>query len=161
MIKIGSNKILLLDYTYPINRNIFRIIPKIKSLLNNYDLELIPNGTSNDYDSQSAYNGNGFIGTTTPLQQVYLAIYDTRAQPFVYTGSENIDITYNQISLSFPTKINNETVLNPRAYDNAVFEMFSGTGNFAFRQNTIHGGQPTVQFFHQRKHAHVMAIVKF
>ena len=33
-------------------------------------------------------------------------------------------------------------MLNPRAYDNAVFEMISGTGNYVFRQNTIHGGQP-------------------
>ena len=37
-------------------------------------------------------------------------------------------------------------MLNPRAYDNAVFEMISGTGNFAFRQNSSHGGQPIVQF---------------
>ena len=72
-------------------------------------------------------NGNGFIGMVTALQQVYLAIYDTNAQPFVYTGSENIDITYNQISLNSPIKVNNEIVLNPRAYDNAVFEMISGT----------------------------------
>ena len=38
-------------------------------------------------------------------------------------------------------------MLNPRAYDNAVFEMISGTDNFAFRQNTIHGGQPIVQLY--------------
>ena len=25
--------------------------------------------------------------------------------------------------------------------------MLSGTGNFAFRQNTIHGGQPIAQFY--------------
>ena len=100
------------------------------------------NGTSNEYDLQSVYNGNGFIGIITELSQVYVIIYDTNAQPFVYTGSENIDITDNQISLNFPTKINNEIMLNPRAFDNAVFEMISGTGNLAFRQNTIHGGQP-------------------
>ena len=46
----------------------------------------------------------------------------------------------------FPLNINDEVVLNPRAYDGAVFEMISGTGNFAFRQNTIHGGQPIAQF---------------
>ena len=38
--------------------------------------------------------------------------------------------------------MNNEIVLNPRAYDGAVFETTSGTASFAFRQNTIHGGQP-------------------
>ena len=45
-----------------------------------------------------------------------LAIYDTNAQPFVYTGSEHIDITNNNISLRFPINMNNEIVLNPRAY---------------------------------------------
>ena len=39
----------------------------------------------------------------------------------------------------------NEIVLNPRAYDNAAFEMISGTDNFV-RQNTIHGGQPMVVY---------------
>ena len=52
--------------------------------------------------------------------------------PFSYTGSEDIDITDDQISLNFPIKINNEIVLNPRAYDGAVPEMLSGTDNFAF-----------------------------
>ena len=114
-------------------------------LINNYDLYFILNGTSNEYDLQSVYNGNGFIGTITELSQVYLAIYDTSAQPFLYTGSDHIiGITYNQISSDFPLKVKNEIVLNPRAYDNAVFEMTSGTDNLAFRQNTIHGGQPVI-----------------
>ena len=59
------------------------------------------NGTSNEYDLQSVYNGNGFIGIITELSQVYVAIYDTNAQPFVCTGSEHIDITNNQISLNY------------------------------------------------------------
>ena len=42
-------------------------------------------------------------------------------------------------------------MLNPRACDNAVFEMVSGTDKFAFRQNTIHGGQPEVQFYSSTK----------
>ena len=42
-------------------------------------------------------------------------------------------------------------MLNPRAYDNAVFELISGTDNFAFRQNTIHGGQPRVQLYSSTK----------
>ena len=66
--------------------------------------------------------------------------------PFSFTGSENIDITDNHISLNFLIKASNAIVLNPRAYDGAVFEVMSGTGNFAFRQNTIHGGQPIAQF---------------
>ena len=73
-------------------------------------------------------------------------MYDTTVSPYTYTGSENTDITHNQISLTFPLKINDEVLLNPRAHDGAVFEMISGTDNFAFRQNTIHGGQPIAQF---------------
>ena len=34
------------------------------------------------------------------LSQVCLAIYDTNAQPFTYTGSEHIDMTNNQVSLT-------------------------------------------------------------
>ena len=78
------------------------------------------NGTSNEYDLQTVYTVNILIGIITDLSQVFLAICDTNAQPFVYTGSENIDITNNNISLQFPIKINSEIVLNPRAYDNAV-----------------------------------------
>ena len=82
--------------------------------LSNCDLEFISNGTSNEYDLQSVYNGNGFIGIISDLSQVYLTMYDTAISPYTYTGSENIDITYNQSSLTFPLKINDEVVLNPR-----------------------------------------------
>ena len=80
-----------------------------------------------------------------------LAIYDTEVSPYSYTGSENIDITDNQISLSFPLKVNDEVVLNPINYDGAVFEMSSGTDNFTFLQNTIHGAAPTAQFYSSTK----------
>ena len=73
-------------------------------------------------------------------------MYDTNIQPFTYTGSGNIDITDNQVSLNFPIKINDEIVLHPRNYEGAVFEMLSGTGSFAFRQNAIHGGAPITIF---------------
>ena len=46
-----------------------------------------------------------------------------------------------------PMKINNEIVLNPRAYDNAVFEMISGTDNFVLRiptHTTYHTPKPRV-----------------
>ena len=78
-------------------------------------------------------------------------MYDTTVSPYTYTGSENIDITDNQISSEFPLKVNDEVVSNPRAYGGAVFEMISGTDNFAFRQNTIHGGQPIAQFYSSTK----------
>ena len=66
--------------------------------------------------------------------------------PFSHTGSENIDTTDNQVSLNLPMQIHDEVVLNPRAYDGAVFDMLSGTGIFAFRQNPIHGGTRITQF---------------
>ena len=63
------------------------------------------NETSNEYTLQSFYTVNGFLGINTELSQVCLAIYDTALIPFSYTGSGNIGITYNQISLGFPMKI--------------------------------------------------------
>ena len=83
---------------------------------------------------------------TLEVSQTYhkysLAIYDTTVSPQTYTGSENIDITNNEISLNFPLKVNDEVVLNPRNYDGAVFEMNSGTDNVTFLQNAFHGGAP-------------------
>ena len=98
-IKIGSNKVLILDYTYHINRNIFQNYTINENSLNNYDLEFILNNTSNEYDLQSVYNGNGFLGIISDLSQVYLTMYDATVSPYTYTGSENIDITGNHISL--------------------------------------------------------------
>ena len=47
---------------------------------------------------------NGFIGIVNHLSQVCLAIYDTNAQPFVYTGSENIVITKKQLIVRIPNE---------------------------------------------------------
>ena len=104
---------MVLDYTYHINRKFFQNYTINENSLNNYDLEFILNSTSNEYDLQSAYNGNGFLGTITELSQVFLAIYDTGISSHTYTGSENIDITANQISSRFPININDEIILNP------------------------------------------------
>ena len=62
----------------------------------------------------------------------------------------NIDITDNQISLSFPLKMNDEIVMHPRAYGE-VFDMISGTDMFSFRQNSIHGITIIAQFFSETK----------
>ena len=78
-------------------------------------------------------------------------MYDTTVFPYTCTGSGNIDITDNQLLLTSPLKVNDEVILNPRAYDGVVFEMVSGTDNFAFRQNTIHGRQPIAQFYSPTK----------
>ena len=82
------------------------------------------------------------LGVVLGLSQVFLAIRDTTISPFTYTGSGHIDVTGNQLSLKSPMQINGEIVLHPRNYDGAVFDSFSGTDGFAFRQNGINGGQP-------------------
>ena len=150
-IKIGSNKILLPGYTYHINRNIFQNFTINGNTINAYGSGFILNGTSNAYTLQGVYNANPYIGSTTELSRVFLVIYDTTVSPQTYTGSENIDITSNWISLNLSLKINGEMVLNPRAYDGAVFEMGSGTCNFTFLQNTLHGGAPIAQFYSPTK----------
>ena len=94
-IKIGSNKASFLDCTYHLNRNTFQNYIMNENTNSNYGLELILNGTSNEYDLQSLYNGNSFIGIITELSQVYLAMYDTGISPYTYTGSENIGIPNN------------------------------------------------------------------
>ena len=83
-IKIGSTKVLLLDYTYHINRNIFQNYNINEHLINIYGLEFILNNTSNEYDLQSVYNGNSYIGIITDLSQVFLAIYGTTVSPNLY-----------------------------------------------------------------------------
>ena len=143
-IKIGSNKILTLDYTYHINRNIFQNYTINENLLNPYSLEFILNSTSNEYTLQGVYNANSYIGTITQLQEVYLALYDTSTNPQSYTGSENILITNNEISLNFPLGINGEIVLNPRG--NNYFEMYAGTSGISFLQNIVDGAQPIAIF---------------
>ena len=100
--------------------------------------------TSNEYDLQSVYNGNSYIGVITDLSQVFLAVYETTVSPQTYTGSENIDITNNEISLNFPLKINDEIVLNPRV--NGYFEIYAGTSGITFLQNTVDGSQPIAIF---------------
>ena len=102
-IKTGSTKALLLDYTYHINRTIFQNYTINENIINKYGLEFILNNTSNEYTLQYVYNANSYIGSITDLPQVFLAIYDTETSPYNYTGSENIDITDNQISLNFPS----------------------------------------------------------
>ena len=84
VIKIGSNNVLVSDCTYHINRNIFQNFTINKNSVNNYGLAFILNNTSNEYDLQSVYNGNGFLGTITDLQQVFLAIYGTGMSSYLH-----------------------------------------------------------------------------
>ena len=70
-------------------------------MINDYNLELILNNTSNEYTLQGVYTANGFIGSVAELSQVFLAIYDTVVSQHTYTGSGNIDTTDDQVSLNF------------------------------------------------------------
>ena len=72
------------------------------------------------------YHNKHFIGIITELPQVFLAIYDVPIESVTYTGSENIDITNNQIPLNFTININDEIVMNPRS-GGAYFVIYAGT----------------------------------
>ena len=48
-VKIGSTKILLLGYTYHINRTVFQNFTINENTINDYNLEFILNGTSSEY----------------------------------------------------------------------------------------------------------------
>ena len=143
-IKIGSTKVLLLDYTYHINRTIFQNYTINENTINECGLEFTLNNTSNAYTLQGVYNANSYIGSITELPQVFPAIYDTTVSPQTYTGSENIDITNNEIPLNFPLGINDETSLNPRV--NCYFEIYSAPNGISFLQHNSDGSQPIAIF---------------
>ena len=58
--KIGSDKILILDYTYFVNRNIFQKCTINENTINDCNLEFVLNSTSNGYTLQGAYNANSY-----------------------------------------------------------------------------------------------------
>ena len=64
-IKIGSTKVLLLDYTYHINRTILQNYTIDENTINEYGLEFILHNTSNEYTLQGVYNANSYIGSIT------------------------------------------------------------------------------------------------
>ena len=138
--KICSTKVSLLGYTYHINRTILHNYTINENTINEYGLEFIFNNTSNEYTLQGVYNANSYIGSITDLSQVYLAIYDTTVSPQTYTGSENLDITNNEISLNFQLKINDEIVLHPRL--NGYFELHAGTSGITLLRNIVDGSLP-------------------
>ena len=79
-----------------------------------------------------------FISNTYTKTEVYNLITNIDL-----SGSENIHITNNHISLTYPLNINNEA-LNPRV--NGYFEMYAGTSGITFLQNTVDGSQPIAIF---------------
>ena len=119
------------------------------------------NTTSAEYDLQSVYNCISYVGVTTELPQVFLAIYDTTPSPYPCTGSEHIDITDNQISLHVPLKVNGEIVLSPRNYDGAVFEFISCTGMLVFYKTQVMVEPQSQNSIHLQTYVHVIVVVRF
>ena len=64
-IKIGYNKVLVVYYTYHINRTSFQNYTINEHTINDYNLEPILNNTSNEYTLQGVYNANSYIGMVT------------------------------------------------------------------------------------------------
>ena len=75
-IKLDTTKLLLLDFSFHINRNIFQNYTIQHDDVKPYNLEFNLNGASNEFELQSAYNGSGFVGVISDLSQVFLNIYD-------------------------------------------------------------------------------------
>ena len=135
-VKLDTSRLLLLDFTYHINRNIFQNYTIQHDSVKPYNLEFVLNGSSNEYDLQSVYNGSGFIGIITELTQVYLNIYDngTATSSNDYTGSENIVIDDRVISLTDDIIINSikvkndddslTTMINLNAYGGLLLDIF-------------------------------------
>ena len=115
-----------------------------ENTINAYGWEFILNTTSNGYTLQGVNNANPYIGVITDLSQVFLPMYDTTVSPQTYTGSENIDITNNEISLNFTLKIHDEVVLHPRL--NGYVELYAGTSGITFLQHIVDGSQPIASF---------------
>ena len=83
-IKIGSNQLLLLDQTYYINRHIIHNYTINEHVINTYNLESFSNGTSNEYDLQSVYNGNVFICIITELSNMFSDIRYPNRIGYIY-----------------------------------------------------------------------------
>ena len=94
---------------------------------------------SNYYDKTYIdYLDNGistqFLSTYTKTE------VDALLQVTNLTGSDNLDISNNQISLNFPLTINDEIFLNPRVND--YFEINSAPNGISFLQHNSDGSQP-------------------
>ena len=114
-IKIGSNKILLLDYTYHINRNIFQYYTINENVLIPFKLEYSLNNGSNEYTIHQVYIANSYIGTITELSHVFLAMYDSEVIIKDYYTKSEIDELDNELSnmiLNTYTKTETDNLLD-------------------------------------------------
>ena len=60
------------------------------------------------------------------------------------TGPENINITNNEMSLTYPLKVKNKPFLNPRV--NVYFEIYAAPNGISFLQHIANGYQPIAIF---------------
>ena len=83
-IKIGSNKVLLLDYTYHINRNIFQNYTINENTINAYGLEFILNTTSNEYTLQGVYTANSYLPNNSIITSIFSYIRYSKFAIYIY-----------------------------------------------------------------------------
>ena len=102
-----------------------------------------------DLDIPNFYNKTEIGATGDELSSLFVNTY-TKTEVYNLitnidlTGSENIDISNNQISLTYPLQINNEAFLNPRV--NGYFEMYAAPNGISILQHISDGSQPIAMF---------------
>ena len=102
-----------------------------------------------DLDIPNFYNKTEIGATGDELSSLFVNTY-TKTEVYNLitnidlTGSENIDISNNQISLTYPLQINNEAFLNPRV--NGYFEMYAAPNGISILQHISDGSQPIAIF---------------
>ena len=102
-----------------------------------------------DLDIPNFYNTNKIDAIGDGLSSLVLNTYaktevDNLLTNISLTGSENINITNNEISLTYPFKTNNEPCVNPRV--NGYFEIYAAPNGISFLQRIVDGSQPTAIF---------------
>ena len=136
--------------TYAKTGNIFEIL-KIRAMSVNFpiiaDAVFFFDGTMGSHFEFIAPNIYKKTKIGTLFENIDLSSFCDKAEVDTFltdtnlTGSENTDITNNQIPLTFLLKVNGEMVINPRAYG-IQFERYAATSGFAFLQNQQDGAQP-------------------
>ena len=102
-----------------------------------------------DLDIPNFYNKTEIDAIGDELSALILSTYtktevDTLLSNTNLTGSDNLDISSNQISLTYPLTINNEAFLNPRV--NGYFEMDAAPNGISILQHISDGSQPIAIF---------------
>ena len=116
------------------------------AIFNPLDKSVEPFG---DLDIPNFYNKNEIDAIDDGLSSVILNTYtkievDDLLTNIDLSGSENINITNNQISLTYPLKFNNEPFSNPRV--NVYFEIHAAPNGISLLQHTVDGSQPIAIF---------------